>query len=294
MEGMGSRMVGREVPLAALRRLATSAASGEPGAALVIGEAGIGKTRLVTELVDELRHDDVCVLQGHCTAAGSRDVPLGPFLDALRDLRRGLGEPLFDRVAGGRLADLRQLLPELADPASGRAVTLSPAQVQWSTAGLLRDAASERPVLLVLEDVHWSDQSSRDVLDYLVRSLRNERLAVVLTVRTDDPAYDDVGEFVAELASLRRTMRVELDRLGPDEVAEQVRDLGENTSVPELARVVDLSGGVPLLVEELVDRRPRRPRAGGRSAPRPPAPAPARSRSLRRRCRGRRARHRAG
>ena len=152
--------VGRGAELERLSDALALATDQRPATSLVGGDAGIGKTRLVSELVDELRHEDVCILQGHCTAAGSRDVPLGPFLDAVRDLRRCLGASHFDRLAGGRLADLRHLLPELGDPADGGSVTLSPARVQWSTAGLLRDAASTRPVLLVLEDVHWADRSS--------------------------------------------------------------------------------------------------------------------------------------
>ena len=254
--GMGSRMVGREVQLAALRRLATSAAGGEPGAALVLGEAGIGKTRLVTELVDELRHEDVCVLQGHCTAAGSRDVPLGPLLDAVRDLRRVPGRARFEQVAGGRLADVRRLLPELGGPPADGEIRdrSAPRTGAGATAGLLREAASTQPLLLVLEDVHWADQSSRDVLDYLVRSMRDERLAVVLTVRTDDPAYDDVSEFVAELGSLRRATRVELGRLGREDVVAQVRELDAAgpTEAADIERILEVSGGVPLLVEELV------------------------------------------
>ncbi len=157
-------------------------------------------------------------------------------------------------MAGGRLPDVRRLLPELeAQPAEGPG-TLSPAQVQAATAGLLRDAARQQPLLLVLEDVHWSDESSRAVLDYLVRSMREEKLAVVLTVRTDDPAYDDVSEYVAELGSLRRVTRVDLTRLGPEDVAAQVRQLrtAESAGSADVERITEVSGGVPLLVEELV------------------------------------------
>ena len=142
-------------------------------------------------------------------------------------------------------------------PSSGtrrtaESVSLSPARVQWSTAGLLRDAASTRPVLLVLEDVHWADRSSRDVLDYLVRSLRDEKLAVVLTVRTDDPAYDDVSGFVSELGSLRRATLLELGRLGREDIVAQVQDLDGATDASDIEQILEISGGVPLLVEELV------------------------------------------
>ena len=92
------------------------------------------------------------------------------------------------------------------------------------------------------------------MLDYLVRSMREEKLAVVLTVRTDDPAYDDVSEYVAELGSLRRATRVDLTRLGPEDVAAQVLELRDagSTGPADVERITEVSGGVPLLVEELV------------------------------------------
>ena len=92
------------------------------------------------------------------------------------------------------------------------------------------------------------------MLDYLVRSMREESLAVVLTVRTDDPAYDDVSEYVAELGSLRRATRVDLTRLGPEDVAAQVLELRDagSTGPADVERITEVSGGVPLLVEELV------------------------------------------
>ena len=91
------------------------------------------------------------------------------------------------------------------------------------------------------------------MLDYLVRSMRDEKLAVVLTVRTDDPAYDDVSGFVAELGSLRRATR---RRAGPAGAEDVVRRCGSSATLghraADVERILEISGGVPLLVEELV------------------------------------------
>ena len=198
------------------------------------------------------------VVRGNCSSVAGRDIALGPFVDALRDLLRALGvDALYDAAGAGRTT-LARLLPELGSaggdprfqPAGGGA-----ADGYTAVAEVVRRVAETRPVLLVIEDVHWADQSSLDLLTYLVRTLRDERLAVVLTVRTQDPAYDDVRACIADLARLPLATRIALSRLSEAETADQVRNLEDGASLDEtrVARIVALSEGVPLLVEELVD-----------------------------------------
>ncbi len=125
-------------------------------------------------------------------------------------------------------------------------------------ARMLRGVARARRTLLVVEDIHWIDETSRDLLHFLARSLRDERLMMVLTARTGDPDYESCRTLVADLTGLRHGTRVELPRLNADQVAAQVADLrragasGTQTDT-DVARVVTITEGVPLLVEEVVD-----------------------------------------
>jgi len=106
----------------------------------------------------------------------------------------------------------------------------------------------------VFEDVHWADATSRELLDYLARSVRHERLALVLTARIDDPAFEESRGFLVELERLPNATGVVLPRLSPEEVGVQVRNLrgGAPEEAVDLDRISKFSGGVPFLVEELV------------------------------------------
>ena len=249
-------MVGRGEELAALQRLALAAADRRPGIAVIEGEAGIGKSRLVEELVAELAPGSL-VVRGNCSPVAGRDIALGPFVDALGDLLRSIGPEALEDAAGAGRTTLATLLPELG-PAHVEP-SFEPAGDQRdgyvAVAQALRRVAATRPVLLVIEDVHWADQSSLDLLTYLARTLREEQLAVVVTVRTPDPAYDDVRACVSDLARLPLATRMALARLDDAEAAAQVRNLDVMDAHDEgrVARIVELSEGVPLLVEELVD-----------------------------------------
>ena len=247
-------MVGREGQLAELRQLAAAAAAGRPQVAVVLGEAGIGKTRLVDELVPLAERDGFLTAWGGCASGAARALPLAPVREVLDSLRRTLG-PRLGRLAGGGPAALEALAPLLGTGAAPEdAAAASQAQVFDAIARLLRDVGRARGLLIVVEDVHWADETSRDLLEFLARSLRDERVLLVVTARTDDPAFETCRALVADLAALRHGSRVELARLSSAEVAEQLASLrGDRATDADLARVVGLTEGVPLLVEEVVD-----------------------------------------
>lgn len=229
-----SAMVGRADQLATVRRIAAGAAVREPGLAVVVGEAGIGKTRLVEELAGELAGHGVLVLRGTCSPIAGRELTLGPFIEVLRDLQRALPTVELDTLIGSWS-------------------TMESARTFDAVVAVIARAADSRPVLVVIEDLHWADRSSSELLEYLLRRLRQEQLAIVVTVRTDDLAYEEVRGFVADLLRHPMATRVSLSRLGPAEVEEQLRGLDPAGDLTEsrVGRIVDLSDGVPLLVEEL-------------------------------------------
>src|SRR5215213_4928945 len=220
-----SPMVGRGEQLATLRRVAATAWAKDPTIAVVEGEAGIGKTRLLAELATDMSGTGTLVLWGNCSPVAGRDLALGPFLDVLRDLHRALGGAGFTSAAGGWLPALCRLVPDLLPSTAGTVAPPSRDQMYGAIVGVLREVSVARRVLLLIEDVHWADESSRDVLEYLARSVRDEMLAVVLTARTDDLAFEGIRGFWADVARLPVAIRVAVPRLSGQEVAEQVRGL---------------------------------------------------------------------
>ena len=196
-------MVGRDAELAELRRLVAGASRGRPGLTFVTGDAGIGKTRLVEALVSEVDGRSTLVLRGHWMVEATRDVPLAPFVEALGDLRRCLGDDELELLVRPWAGPLSRLVPALAAGTGDATGEPSRAQMIAAVVEVLRRAAGSRPVLLVLEDGHWADESSRFLLDYLARSLRDERLVVIVTMRSDDPGFERSGELLANLATSR-------------------------------------------------------------------------------------------
>jgi DNA-binding CsgD family transcriptional regulator/tetratricopeptide (TPR) repeat protein len=233
---------------------------------LLGGEAGVGKTRLVGEVVAGARAGGATVLVGGCVELGGEGVPFVPLIEALRGVVRDLDEPGLARLLPGRTrAELSRLLPELArgsvaDPGD-RAPALSTTPGPWSEQGrlfelflgLLERLGEERPALLVVEDLHWADRSTRDLLAFLVRNLRHGRLLLVLTYRSDElHRRHPLRPFLAELDRGRRVERLELARFGQAEVAAQLAGI-QGAPVPaELAeRIHARSGGNAFFVEEL-------------------------------------------
>lgn len=250
--------VGRREQLAALRDALADAAAGLPSTVLVGGEAGVGKSRLVEEFLAGLTGSDVQVLRGGCVEFGGDGVPFAPAVAALRGLARGRGLDAVAELAGSRRAELARLLPEIGD---GAAAAPSPADPTGGTAGLydallqlLAHLADERPVVLAVEDLHWADGATRDLLSYLARAAGDIRLLVVATYRTDELGRGHpLRRFVAEMDRLRGIRRMQLERFTRAEVAELLR--GINGTVPSAAAVEQIyqrSEGNAFFVEELV------------------------------------------
>ncbi|MFF1731053.1 AAA family ATPase [Streptomyces sp. NPDC058247] len=247
--------VGRAGELGVLNKALARATTGEPQAMLLGGEAGVGKTRLVEEFALAARREGAAVALGGCVEIGADGLPFAPFSTALRALRRLLPEE-FVAAAAGQETELARLLPELSPaPAGrdGRHDEESMARLFELTARLLERVAADRTVLVVLEDLHWADASTRHLLSYLFRTLRSGRLVIVATYRADDVhRRHPLRPLLAELDRLRTVTRLELDRFSRDEVSRQIA--GIFAAEPEQAQVDDIferSDGNAFFVEEL-------------------------------------------
>ncbi|WP_175466428.1 MULTISPECIES: helix-turn-helix transcriptional regulator [unclassified Streptomyces] len=244
--------VGRAEELASLTEALARAASGDPQALLIGGEAGVGKTRLVEQFVSAAERRDAVVAVGSCVEIGADGLPFAPFPAALRALRRALPEEMAAACAG-KEGELARLLPELGEAHRDATDEYSTARLFELAGRLLEQISADRPVVLVLEDLHWADASTRHLLAYLFRTLSTGRLMVVGTYRADDiHRRHPLRPLLAELDRLRTVTRVELDRFSHDEVGRQLA--GILAEIPEAALVDEIferSDGNAFFVEEL-------------------------------------------
>jgi DNA-binding CsgD family transcriptional regulator len=247
-------LVGRQAELAQLRALLDEAAAGRAVVALVGGDAGVGKTRLVMEVADQARLAGFTVLTGHCAELADT-VPYLPLADALRD---AAGEP-----AAGPLRDalaarpvLSTLLPDPGreKPPGGDTPGLMQQQLFGAVLGMLAELAEASPVLLVLEDLHWADRSTRDLITFLSRMLHRERLAIVATYRTDDMHRSHpLRRVVAELARLPSVTTIALGPLDALAMAEHLLSLpGHRVDAATLDSLITRAEGNAYYAEELL------------------------------------------
>ncbi|MGW1374624.1 helix-turn-helix transcriptional regulator [Streptomyces sp. NPDC002446] len=246
--------VGRAAELTALGdALARVAASGEPQALLIGGEAGVGKTRLIEEFSEAARARGALVALGGCIEIGSEGLPFAPFSAILHTLNWHLPAELAAAVAGQE-GELARILPELGEtPGEAHDEEIGRARLFELTARLLERLAADRTLVIVIEDLHWADRSTRELLAYLLRALHDAGVLLVATYRSDDiHRRHPLRPFLAEIDRMRTVRRVELDRFNKDEVRSQIA--GINGSDPEEAtvdRVFKRSEGNAFFVEEL-------------------------------------------
>jgi DNA-binding CsgD family transcriptional regulator/tetratricopeptide (TPR) repeat protein len=255
---MGGRMasstfVGRVEELGVLEAAQGRAANGEPAVVLVGGEAGVGKTRLVAELADRCRATGARVLAGGCLPVGGDGLPYAPIVEALRPLPGELGVDAVRRLIGPTWVELARLLPGLGEPASGPPGPAAQLRLFELLLRLLAPLSEQTPVLLVIEDLHWADLSTRDLLAFLVRNLRRERLLLVVTYRSDEPHPDRLGPYLAELDRGGPAQRLQLARLDRAETAAQLTGiLGAAPAADLVDGVFVRSEGNPFFTEELL------------------------------------------
>jgi DNA-binding CsgD family transcriptional regulator len=251
----GQRLVGRDGELRRLLDLLDDAAEGRrPTHALISGDAGVGKTRLVAELAGRAAGRGFTVLSGRCAELGD-SIPYLPLADALRAATTGPSpdQAVLDAIAARPVLD--RLLPDRgASPPTADLPGLAQQQLFGAVLGMLAELASQRPVLLVLEDLHWADRSTRDLLTFLSRVLHREKVAVVVTYRTDDlHRRHPLRPVVAELLRLPGVTAIELAPLGYADMADHLSALAVGPlDAATLHRIVTRAEGNPYYGEELL------------------------------------------
>ncbi|MCP2307690.1 helix-turn-helix transcriptional regulator [Kitasatospora paracochleata] len=244
--------VGRRPETEFLTGALARARAGEPQAVLIGGEAGIGKTRLVEEFLRTAEREGAVTAVGGCPEVGAEGLPYGPLATALRRLHRGLGAE-FERAAAGMEGYLARLLPEFGEAQAEPNDVFGRARLFDHAARLFERLSAEHTVVLVVEDLHWSDRSTRELLGYLIRTLHSSPVLVVATYRSDDlHRRHPLRPYLAELDRLRSVQRIELERLGRTEVAAQLAGiLGAGADRELVDRIDRRAEGNPFFVEEL-------------------------------------------
>ncbi|KQZ11343.1 hypothetical protein ASD23_04570 [Agromyces sp. Root1464] len=253
-------MVGRDADLARLNERLDEVRAGAPFTVVIGGEAGIGKTRLVREFERGLP-SDVRLLAGQCVDLGSVAAPYAPVKAALRTLIADLGRDRVLEAAGPGRPALAALLPELAASDPDAAATAAPAGVGAATgqlhegiAVLLESVSRERPVVLLIEDLHWVDAATLALLRFLMRALGSSRVLTVLTYRSEDVTRGHpLRAFLSEAERDRWVERRDLSRLTRAQVRKLTKSLvGDPPTDAVIDTVFRRSDGVPFFVEELV------------------------------------------
>jgi DNA-binding CsgD family transcriptional regulator len=267
---MGGRVaspifVGRVGELRVLEAARRRAATTEPTVVLVGGEAGVGKTRLVAQLVAGCAGDGTRVLVGGCLPVGDGALPYAPIVEALRTLVAEVGVEEVRGLIGPSWPEVARLLPSLGEPhAAGPSDQAAQARLFELLLGLVGRLGEQAPLVVVVEDLHWADRSTRDLLAFLARNLRRERVLLVVTYRSDETGPARLRSYLAELDRVDQVQRLELRRFARAETLAQLTGILGAPPATDLAEAVFArSEGNPFFTEELLETV----RAGSRVLP---------------------------
>src|SRR3569833_485504 len=252
-------LIGRDAALAAARHALDRAGQGHGGTLLVSGEAGIGKSRLVRDLAAGAREQGFVVLEGACFEP-DRAHPYAPILDLVRVLAAHASPSLAAHYFASAASELVMLFPELrsvfpdaelrdaGDPEEDRR------RLFHAFADAIRALGRIQPLLLVIEDVHWSDDATLDLMRHLTRGIATERTALVMTYRSDEVG-PRLSRLLADFDRARTAADIALQPLGAPQVASMLQAIFgaqpafENSFINTLH---ELTEGNPFIVEAVL------------------------------------------
>ena len=252
-------LVGRARELALLGGQLATVEVDASAVVLVSGDAGIGKSRLAAEVQAEAGRRGFLALQGHCFET-DRNLPYAPILDLLLRSASGDAPEEVATVLGPTVGALLAVVPEAATQFTGvpPAPPLDPEQARRRLCGAfaraVADLAARRPVLLVVEDLHWGDEASLELLLYLLRRLPSRSVLALLTYRSDDP-NPALAHTLAELDRARIATEVALPALSVAEMDVMLRAIFRQEQPVRgefLEAIRELTGGNPFFIEEVL------------------------------------------
>jgi ATP/maltotriose-dependent transcriptional regulator MalT len=251
------RIVGRAEQRAQLARTLDDVIDDGSRFVIIGGDAGVGKTTVVEAFVaglfGPLADRKAQLIRGQCVPMGGEGLPYAPIVGALRDLVTQHGREQMLEWAGAGWQALGALLPDLVAGPPRDADDTIRLQLFEAVTMLLERASENGPLVVIIEDIHWADESTRHLLRFLARALTDAPVMIITTYRSDElTRRHPLRPFLAEVGRFPNTVRLELPGLDRAEVAELLTQLMER---PPNNVVIDLvykrSEGIPYFVEEL-------------------------------------------
>ncbi len=247
--------IGREAELSLLEDSLLSAIRGEGGVVVLGGEAGMGKSRLVRELAHRAERLGCVVMSGTCSEA-ELSLPYLPFLEGIGNYLTPQDIPALRERLGPAAAELGQLFPQMGHAG---AVTADPMMSKLrlfeAIVLLLTDAARSRGLMAVVEDLHWADPATRELVDYATRRLRSTKVMMLATYRTDEMHRKHA--LLPSIQAWRRSGQahlIEINALDAQGVKAMVTCIFDEVQVSDEFRdfVHDRSEGNPFVLEEML------------------------------------------
>jgi DNA-binding CsgD family transcriptional regulator/tetratricopeptide (TPR) repeat protein len=256
---LGASLVGRVRELEELEAAYERAAAGDPAVVLIAGETGIGKSRLIREFLTSVRARQATCLTGASPAVSGQELPFAPLAAALRGLREELGGTGFDSIIEPG-SELARLAP--GSGASGPASNGPGSQLRLFEEFLamlirLGNRAREGAVVFAIEDLQWTDDSTRDLLAYLVRNLSRGRVLILASYRDNEAmASEGLRRLLLESVRMESVVELELDPLDDGDALRLLASLsGPGLDSEHAAVIIRLASGNPLFIERLATKR---------------------------------------
>ena len=252
---VSTRIVGRRDQVTRLGEALAVALGGRATVALVRGEAGVGKSRLIDEFVAALPARGATVLTGGCLDLSAGDLPFVPLRAAFRHLIEERGVDVVAELLGPTVRDLKVLLPDVPirlDSADSADSAGRGRHVFDAVSSVVASLARRSPLVLVIDDAQWADSSTLQMIRYLRQQHPTLRLLVVVAYRGEELPEDALWRKAFEELNRSATGLIDVTPLSPDEATAMVRSLREELDDAAVTRIVDHADGLPFLVEELV------------------------------------------
>lgn len=255
----GGVFVGREAESLELREMFDAARKGSGGVALLVGEPGIGKTRMAEELLTYARMKGAQVLTGRCYE-GEGAPAYWPWIQVIRStVHDRPSRTLASEMGSGAgyiaqiVPDVRQVLPDVPSPA-GSDLEASRFQLFDSITNFVRNAARSRPMVIFVDDIHWADKPSLLLLDFLSRQLRDARVLVVCTYRDIELGRQHpLAQSLATIIREPNTRRVLLRGLTHADVARYIKlTIGSDPPESLVGAIQTETEGNPFFIIETV------------------------------------------